>query len=423
MRWAYTGIVRPTLTYGAHVWATNITTTNKLKLERVNRLGCLIINPVHKSTPTRSLEILYNIKPLHLKLKEIAMENYVRIRIKLKPELRNFRTISKTDKKGHLEKLKTWIQDISTECDSVEHILRSNYGVNMENHTNEERDTIYAYSDGSKIDGDVGFGYSIKHDDIEIGYGLGRLQQHNSVYQAELKGILECAKHLNGLKLLNKDIRIRIDNQAALKSLSKQKKISKLAVKAGLELNYLSKSNNVKLEWTKAHCDNTPEGNIQADLLAKRGTTVETHSEVLPPRNYYKKQIRETIVAEWKKEWLDSKIFRQTRLFMKGPNATITKALMNLSRFWANRLIGFITGHCNLNYHKYKLDATLQSCRLCHNDKEEPFHLFANCPGLLDIRSQIFRSYLLEETVDWQIKDLIKFIKQDTIKNMMTIVE
>ena len=423
MRWAYTGIVRPTLTYAAHIWAGNINKTMQMKLERLNRLGCLVINSVYKSTPTKALEILYNVSPLHLKLKEIAMENFIRIRKNLTQKLRDFNTRSNTNIKGHVELLNDWTKWVKNENDSVQHKMVNLFQTNLDNNKAEEQDVIYAYSDGSKMNGKVGFGYNIRCNDIEVGYGLGRLKDFNSVYQAELKGIKEVANHLNDLNLVGKTIRIRIDNQAAIISLGKREKRCELAIKTTLELNKLAKRNKVKLEWNKAHDIETPEGNIQADILAKRGTEGSIVMEVKPPINYYKQQIRDFIKEQWSEEWKQVNMCRQTKLFLLKPSKKVTDLLMKSSRFWANRLIGFITGHCNLNYHRNKNDISKQNCRLCNEEKEEPYHLYASCPGLLTIRSQYFGRYISTQQDNWEPIKLMKFIKEGKIQEMMTIVE
>ena len=48
MRWAYTGIVRPKLTYGCHIWSHKVNKTLGDKLTRLNRLACICIAPVKK---------------------------------------------------------------------------------------------------------------------------------------------------------------------------------------------------------------------------------------------------------------------------------------------------------------------------------------------------------------------------------------
>ena len=82
VKWAYTGIVRPALVYGAIVWADKAQSKSIVnKLSSLQRLAMLQIAPVRKSTSTASLELLYDIMPLHLFIKETALKAAVRIGI------------------------------------------------------------------------------------------------------------------------------------------------------------------------------------------------------------------------------------------------------------------------------------------------------------------------------------------------------
>ena len=77
-RWAFTGIVRPALSYGSVVWANKAQSQHmKDKLKKLQRLALLSIAPVRKSTPTAALEILYDVVPLHLFVKEQALKTFV----------------------------------------------------------------------------------------------------------------------------------------------------------------------------------------------------------------------------------------------------------------------------------------------------------------------------------------------------------
>ena len=73
MKWGYTGLVRPILTYGAMIWGHSaLTQTNIAKLRRLNRIATNTITSVRKSNPSRALEIIYNIQPLHLEILKVS---------------------------------------------------------------------------------------------------------------------------------------------------------------------------------------------------------------------------------------------------------------------------------------------------------------------------------------------------------------
>ena len=83
MRWVYTGIIRPKFTYGALVWAHNISPKQHKKLKQLNRIACMSLTPTTRSTPQAALEIMYNITPLDLHLTETGLKTYLRLKTQL----------------------------------------------------------------------------------------------------------------------------------------------------------------------------------------------------------------------------------------------------------------------------------------------------------------------------------------------------
>ena len=74
MKWGYTGLVRPVLTYGAMIWGhAALTRTNTDKLRKLNRLAANTITAVRRSNPTRALEIIYELTPLHLLIQQTGI--------------------------------------------------------------------------------------------------------------------------------------------------------------------------------------------------------------------------------------------------------------------------------------------------------------------------------------------------------------
>jgi hypothetical protein len=79
-KWAYTGIIRPALSYVSLVWSRVCDNqTIILKLKQVQLLRLLQIAPVRRSTPTAGLEIIYNIEPLDLFIREAVAKAFVRV--------------------------------------------------------------------------------------------------------------------------------------------------------------------------------------------------------------------------------------------------------------------------------------------------------------------------------------------------------
>ena len=81
MRWVYRCMVRPKITYGAIVWFHSVEKSKSLKkkLRRLNRLGMNTYATVHRSSPTRGLEIIYDTIPLELYIRKEVTCAYVRL--------------------------------------------------------------------------------------------------------------------------------------------------------------------------------------------------------------------------------------------------------------------------------------------------------------------------------------------------------
>ena len=65
MRWAYLGMVRPMICYASMVWGHRAPHAEN-KLRRLNRMAINTFGSFPKSTPTRALEIILDVMPLHL---------------------------------------------------------------------------------------------------------------------------------------------------------------------------------------------------------------------------------------------------------------------------------------------------------------------------------------------------------------------
>ena len=67
MKRAYTTIVIPALTFGCHIFGDKCLQENiKKSLNRLNRLASLLIANVAPSTPTKGMEVIYNLMPLDI---------------------------------------------------------------------------------------------------------------------------------------------------------------------------------------------------------------------------------------------------------------------------------------------------------------------------------------------------------------------
>ena len=98
MRRTYTKIVIPTLTFGCHVFGDKcLQETIKQSLLRLNRLAGLLIANVAPSTPTKGMEVIYDLMPLDILIEKRASEIMARINNQLQPTWSGLGKIKKQD--------------------------------------------------------------------------------------------------------------------------------------------------------------------------------------------------------------------------------------------------------------------------------------------------------------------------------------
>jgi len=86
MRWLYTAIARPVVSYAVIVWARErYPASIKLELTRLQRLGCKLISGSLRSAPTASLEVILDLPPLEHHLMQLAMKARMRTKLWLTP--------------------------------------------------------------------------------------------------------------------------------------------------------------------------------------------------------------------------------------------------------------------------------------------------------------------------------------------------
>ena len=428
VRWVFTGMVRPILAYAVHVWWNFCPSKTMIDdLTKLSRLVCLAISGVHRSTPTRGMEVMYHLMPLEIYLNQQAMLTYHRIRKPTKPPW-----INPGGRPGHLARLGKRAESIDVpqivEKTIFTRIWKRHYFVNLDfdstrNDSKENRYTWYVYTDGSKVHGKSGWGFVIKRGGQVLKSDFGYMGAHASVFQAEIEAIKQASTFLKPLKGGSKII-FRIDNQAAVWAVANPEITKIQTLECVSALQEIGTNNHVSLRWIKAHAGH--DGNEAADVAAKNGAQLrilgpEPFFEV--PQAAVKLSIKTFYSNSWRKQWIKSAEYVHTKLFYPTPSHKMTKILGKISRENLSLMAQVITGHCNLLYHSRHYnpdpDEADTLCRLCQEDEEKPWHLLTDCPVLMQRRLEVFgQPLVLTKHVSWSPTQVLTFFNEQSIRHL-----
>ena len=380
-----------------------------------------------RSTPTRALEIITNIKPLHKVIEEAGFNTYIRLK---KDGALDW--IGKNERQTrNTSHLRFWVdkadnftvdvKDIDVEATINDKVL---FNVNMNSLSGEKRyqvpSLINIYTDGSKIDDKVGYGFQIYKGKTEILEGKGRLNDEATVFQAEIEAIKMSA--LSAIKFVGdyKYMKFYTDSQAALQALADPNNKQRTVQGARKALNELKmRARYITVVWTKAHVGTT--GNEKADQLAKEGSALEQIARLPLPKSYVKAKVKEMINKEWDAEWSSYEKGRMSKLFIKKPSQ-FPKELYKFGRKSLELTVRMLTGHNALNYFRSQIDKdTSKICRLCGRDEESFWHMCTICDALASERRELEVKHKVSKLKDIEI--LLKFVKTAKIRKLFDLNE
>ena len=284
----------------------------------------------------------------------------------------------------------------------------------------EAEGEVRCYTDGSKINGQTGFGICIKYNWNAPETRSRRINDINTVFQAEVQGyILACELIRNHLEANQgshiEKVTILSDSQAALQAIKSTHIDSLLVQDAITELNNLGQFIKIELVWIKAHVNHP--GNELADAKAKEGA----HSDDIPVMNRAaKSEVRNAIsnhyVKLWTKWWSKYKKCRQTKIWFPEPDINKSKKSIKYNRATFSTMVRWVTGHNFLKRHNAIVEPEPHdpNCRYCGLEPETSSHIITECEVLCHHRSEIFNTHFLNprEPV-WRVDRLIAFLQLD----------
>ena len=423
MSWLYTAVVRPILTYGAIFWAKKLEEAKVVKdLGKFQRKACLMITNASSSTPTAGMEAVLSMRPLHIHLKELALSCFHRM-----SRQNTWLTQAGDASAGHGKTVMSWareIPDLKMPTDKLKEkyssgklfktliLEREDFPTERGKPMPNAEDTIHVFTDGSKIEDKSGAAYLIRSRYLRKHnyFPLGPL---STVFQAETVAVSEAAKELLELEVKNKKILFLVDSQSAILALGKFTTQGSLVKQAKENLNRLGLSNEVIIQWIPGH--EGYMGNEVADRLAKRGATEPFWGPEpgLPLTNtFFKNLIREWGRDLHNREWRARKDCRQTKMFVKDIGQKPKAGFMSLNRRAARTAIQLMSGHNNLQRHRFlmKMEES-PTCEKCGLEEETAEHFLIMCPAYWEERLKIWGSRMLDQgdLVHLRVQDLQKF--------------
>ena len=415
MRWSYTGIVRPMVSYAAMTWAHQTETPATVeRMRNLNRTAMNTMVKVPRSTPTQGMEIILDITPLHLHVQKEGLATYIRL-FPVPPIQWEGIFTNLTNAVSHLRYWEYRARDAQLHGEQsntdVCNVLRPTPSFTLDISSFTDMENAQAplecnvFTDGSKLQGRVGAGVYITRQTLPNPIrDKFRLPDHATVYQAELAAINEAATLLKEMSDLT-TVKFYVDSQAALRTLQSDYITSKLALQTYQQLNDIPAS-HVVLVWTKAHIGTA--GNEEADILAKEGTTLPQCRNTPTPHVVIKNTIKSFTNMLWDAEWTTYPKARQTKLFHARHHKSTSDELIQWTRLKLGRYIRAVTGHSNLLYHLHTIDHTISPlCRFCLQANEDFHHLATQCPPFWWERHYITARE--PHNHEWSIHQIIEF--------------
>jgi ribonuclease HI len=308
------GAVLPTISYASSVWIDAIDKEYVRKpLISKQRQIALRICKAYKTVSTEASNIISNLMPIDLYLKQTAINYYIK------------HGINNAFTESYLREFNTDLQYIQKpfRTEDLPHFTYRNKAKIV----NEIKDQLIAYTDGSKSTNSVGAGFCITDGSTVVKTAKYKLSKHCSVFQAEMFAILNTIKYINANLKSNTSITVRTDSQSAIKALQNVNSTTVLVQDIYSQLRIAEQTPiNISFAWIRGHGGNT--GNELADKLAKMGAASHQSIEYeLIPVSYVKKVVYQKNLQLWSERWINANTGETTRQLFPTVYDRINKIL------------------------------------------------------------------------------------------------
>ena len=232
-KWIYTGVVRPSIAYGAVAWGFNLSKRNISKLNKIQHLASIMITRGQQASAQIVLDTILDLEPINLFLEKTALLRAATL--KETGHWRHYNPIIKSDKNlSNMEKISVELENIlqsdykkKTDKLIQENILDLKFQTIIEKREEIKEpitQDIVCYTDGSKDSNDnTGYGYVIMENSTNQSHPMILIQQSRkldntcTVFQAEVEAINETAVILTINKIKNKKLTYTVTHKQQLR--------------------------------------------------------------------------------------------------------------------------------------------------------------------------------------------------------------
>ncbi|GFU78459.1 hypothetical protein TNCV_2300711 [Trichonephila clavipes] len=255
---------------------------------------------------------------------------------------------------------------------------------------------VICYTDGSKIDGRVGFAFAVFRSGVESENFQFRIRDECTVFVAELLCLNFAVKWITEQNSVISEYLICTDSLSSLDSLKCISSSNNIIVEIQKQLKSL-RDKNISIDFAFVRGHTGVLGNERADWLAKAATKRKIDIDINIPKSFYKKITNERMMKSWNQEYLISNKGSITKKFFP----TINKRL-SCHHFYTNyKLTQFLTGHGNFKSYLNKFNLAPSSFCDCNIGGEENVeHVILLCSKYVRER-KIIRLAFKRLNINW----------------------
>jgi ribonuclease HI len=251
---------------------------------------------------------------------------------------------------------------------------------------------IKCFTGGSRTsDGNVGTGFQARLNGTVFAEGAFRMDPTSSSFQAELTAIIKATEVLLSVPI-DGPVIIYTNSSAALHALNNPSITSKTVLATVTAMDELAFSTKHLVELQPARGS---LGLLAAKQLAQHGAALPptVPGPVVPVSiTQLHNQIDAAVEHQWQVRWdgLNPKAPRQSHDFWPDISRSRSSELLSAGRSEYTTVVRTITGHNNMNYHRFKTqEVDTEVCRLCLDGDEASDHFFTTCPALEEDRLRV----------------------------------